>query len=110
MLDLSVNAIGRVIGAVAFACGLATWIVLANWSCLSSLSPPGCDSQLQGRYDGAQFTVTAASAILSCAGLMLSMLALFSGQNTVFAWSALGTSAAFWVIFGVTIHLHRHPL
>jgi hypothetical protein len=50
-----------------------------------------------------------AAACLSCAGLSLSLFALFAGQNTVWVWMALGASAAFWIIFGVILYFHHHP-
>lgn len=113
MFDFNVNAIGRVIGAGALACGLATWIVLAIGLCYCHFFLPDVlphpNAIMTARTAG-QLTVTTASAFVSGAGLSLSFLAFFIGQNTVWAWMALGTSAAFWVIYGVIMFLYRHPL
>ncbi len=113
MFDFSVNAIGRGIGAGAFACGVATWIVLAiGLSYCNFFLPdvlPNPKAIMTVRTAG-QLTVTTASALLSCAGLSLSLFAFFIGQNTVWAWTALGASAAFWVIFGVIMYLYHHPV
>ncbi len=112
IFDFNVNAIGRVIDAGAFACGLATWIVLAiGLSYCQFFLPdvlPSPKAIMTMRTAG-QLTVATASAIVSCAGLSLSFLAFFIGQNTIWAWMALGTSAAFWGIFGVIMYLYHHP-
>jgi hypothetical protein len=113
MFDFYFNAIGRVIGAGAFACGLATWIVLAiGLSYCRFFLPdalPNPKAIMTVRTAG-QLTVTTASAIVSGAGLSLSFLAFFIGQTTVWAWMALGMSAAFWVISGLIMYLYHHPL
>ena len=113
MLDFSINALGRIAGIAAFACGLAAWLVLAaGFSYCYFFLPdslPNPKSIMTPRTAGL-LTVTAAAALLSCAGLSLSLLALIIGQNRAWAWMALGTAAAFWIVSGAIIYFHRRPI
>ncbi len=113
MFDFNVNALGRVIGAGALACGLAAWAVLAIGLSYCHFFVPDVlpnPKAIMSLRTARQLIVTTVAACLSFTGLSLSLFAFLIGQSTVWAWMALGTSGAFWVIFGMMMYFYRHPM
>ncbi len=109
MFDFNISAFGRIISAGALICGLATWAILATGLCYCHFFVPDVmpnPKAVLSVRTARQLVITLAGACLSLTGLSLSLFALLIGQRTVWTWTALGTNAAFWVIFGVIMSLY----
>jgi hypothetical protein len=94
LLELALPASSRFIDAAAALCAAANWIVPLLMLAHSAYRPP----RTSLGSVGVTISIFAAAACLSVAGLSFALLTLFFVRGGDWAWLALATIAAFWVM------------